>query len=129
MRRRLSLPLALVVAGLFAASCGGTTGLEIRVDLPPAWVAGVDFNNLLVQVSPDDGGTAGETYPVSALTPKPYIVYAFEGKTPHDMVSVHVEAQLTNSTGMTVKAAQTLANVTLKQGAIKYLVADLSHAT
>jgi hypothetical protein len=121
--RRFALPfvLALVLGGGLAG-CGGSTGLEVTVATPPAWVVGTDFNKIHVEVTAEEGGGAGETYDVSPLTPKPYRVYVFADKTTHYRVTVRAELWQDGA----IKMTRTYANVILKQGSVEPLLADLS---
>lgn len=122
-KRALFAPFA---AGLLVAlaGCGGQTGLEIRVDTPPELKAGVDFNNIRVQVDASEGGTAGEKYPVSPATVKPYVVYLItnQDKTTHYKVSVRVELWQDAA----IVKTKLIADVILDQGALKPVVVDLT---
>ncbi len=76
MRRHLSLVLVLCILAFATSGCGGKTGLEVRVDVPPAMEPGRDFDTIFVQVE-SSGETAGSGYAVQTSTPRPYYVYVF----------------------------------------------------
>ena len=77
---------------LCLAACGGPTGIEIRIDPPANAEPGVDFNAIFVQVTDIDGKAQGETYPVTALTERPYLVYVWAGE--RNTTSVKIQVQI-----------------------------------
>ena len=108
---------AAVAGALLLAGCGGSTGLEIRISVPPELKPGLDFNNVRVQVDAAEGGTAAQKYPVTEASQPPYVVYVYSDKTTHYKVSVRAELWQDAA----IRKTKLVPDVALDQGEMKQL--------
>lgn len=106
-----------LAAVLLLASCGGSTGLEIHISVPPELKPGLDYNNVRVQVDAAEGGTAAQKYPVTEASQPPYVVYVYSDKTTHYKVSVRAELWQDAA----IRKTKLVPDVGLDQGEMKQL--------
>ncbi len=115
--------LAVLAGALLLPGCGGHTGLEVVIQMPPSAVPGTNFDSLYVKVQADGGiNPVGDPYPISRLTPTPYVVYVYADQTKHYECAITVQVWQGNA----IKCSAVVSNVVIEQGSMKKVTADLS---
>ena len=115
-------PVALLLA-LASAACGGQTGLNVRIEPPPAFPAGDAFDAIRVEVSDRELNSYSlPPFPVTPATQRPYRVLVWQGEEPINPVTLDVKLY---KTGQVVKQKR-CPNVQFTIGELREVVVDLA---
>ncbi len=119
---RIAVRTIAAASLLVLGSCGGPTGLNIRIEPPSAFPAGDAFDSIKVEVSNRAQESFSEPpFIVTPATPQPYRVYVWLGEEPQPVVTIDVKLI---KAGQTVKQKR-CPNITFDQGKMKEIAVDL----